>query len=389
VKAGWLFMKGRKDWKKRWFSLRGFTLYYYENEAQSGAAHEGLVDLNKGCEVVRQKAVKEDEAAKKQWPLKITVGDRKLFVRAASKKERHSWYLFLSSKIAHLNYIKTVEPTGAQPDTRLIAWFNSETVTDLHLDDRPIKEAGALALCRTLPAHDETFSLSLCNCSLDDAAIRHLADVLEKLNLKTLNLSKNHITKDGAAALAHGLQGNETLVELDLSHNHIGDEGLEALAAAVAHKPLLSHINLASNHLSARSGASIRKHLSDPARGPLPSLLLSHNSLGDAGAKEIAEMLKVNNTVTRVDLSSNEIGDDGAAALVHGLSDETSFVTHLTLASNNIGSRGALAFDELLKVNTTIMEIDLSDNKRLVGSAALSKLVKDGLSFPLLRLHRS
>jgi len=105
-KSGWLFMKGRKDWKKRWFSLRGFTLFYFETEA--GERCEGYVDLNKGCEVVRQKAVKEDDSAKKQWPLKISVGERKLFVRAATKKERHSWYLFLASRIAHLNYLKSI-----------------------------------------------------------------------------------------------------------------------------------------------------------------------------------------------------------------------------------------------------------------------------------------
>jgi hypothetical protein len=84
AKSGWLFMRGRNDWKKRWFSLRGTSLYYYENETSDN--YEGFVDLTKGCEIVRQKAVKEDDAPKKLWPLKITVGDHKLFIRALQRK---------------------------------------------------------------------------------------------------------------------------------------------------------------------------------------------------------------------------------------------------------------------------------------------------------------
>jgi hypothetical protein len=131
--------------------------------------------------------VKEDDSAKKQWPLKITVGERKLFVRAATKKERHSWYLYLASKIAHLNYLKALEPAPSKTrvDTRLITLFNSDSITDLHMDHRPIREQAALALSKTLPAHDETESLSLVNSQIDDECCKHFGEVLEKLNIKS------------------------------------------------------------------------------------------------------------------------------------------------------------------------------------------------------------
>ena len=78
----------------------------------------GCIQLDQGCDVLRQKAVADEGSAKKLWPLKITVGDRKLFVRAATKKERHAWFMVLTSKIAHVNYMKQCEKANVRPDTR-------------------------------------------------------------------------------------------------------------------------------------------------------------------------------------------------------------------------------------------------------------------------------
>jgi hypothetical protein len=384
VKSGWLFMKGRKDWKKRWFSLRGFILYYYENDTQE-KGHEGLVDLNRGCEVVRQKAVKEDDSAKKQWPLKITVGDRKLFVRAPSKKERHSWYLFLASKIAHLNYLKSVETSGTRVDTRLITLFCSESITDLHLDHRPISEDAAVALSKTLPAHDETEHLSLINTNLNDTTVKPIAEVLEKLSLKTLNLAKNKIGGPGSEELSKGIAQNASLMELNLEDNLIDDHGVTTLAANIAAKPALTSVNLNGNKIGAAGAKSIAEHLG--GEHPLPSIHLNRNQLGDEGAKAIAQLLKTNKTVTQVNLAGNNIGDQGVAALCEALGSE-GLVTEIDLSNNNIGLDGALAVQKLLQMNTTVLNVNLSGNKKLTGSSALASLFKEGFSFPFLSIAR-
>jgi len=385
VKSGWLFMKGRKDWKKRWFSLRGFILYYYENET-GDKGHEGLVDLNRGCEVVRQKAVKEDDSAKKQWPLKITVGDRKLFVRAPTKKERHSWYLFLASKIAHLNYLKSVEASGARVDTRLITLFNSESITDLHLDHRAIGEDAAVALSKTLPAHDETEHLSLIDTNLDDNTIKPVAEVLEKLSLKSLNLSKNKIGGPGAEELAKGIAQNVSLVDLNLEDNKIDDAGVSTLAANIAAKPALTSINFNGNNIGASGAKALAEHLSTGDHA-LPHLLLSRNHLGDEGATAIAHLLSSNKTISQVFLAGNGIGDRGAIAICQALGSEA-LVTELDLSDNNIGTDGALAVQKLLATNSTLASVNLSGNKRLTGSAALAPLFKEGFSFPRLSISR-
>jgi hypothetical protein len=314
------------------------------------------------------------------------VGDRKLFVRAASKKERHSWYLFLASKIAHLNYLKALEASGARADTRLITLFNSETITDLHLDHRPIHEEAATALSRALPAHDETETLSLVNSSLNDNTVKPIAEVLEKLSLKVLNLTKNKIGAGGAEELAKGIAANNTLVELILDDNEIDDVGVTTLSANIAQKPLINVFSLNGNKIGPEGAHAIVQHLANPERGPLPLLSLANNHLGDAGAIHIAAFLKANSTVTKVNLSGNGIGDEGAIALAAALAHTT--VTDLDLSHNNIGLDGALAIEKLLQHNTSVVTVDLSHNKKLIGTPALGAILKDGFSFPLFSISR-
>lgn len=381
VKSGWLSMKGRKDWKKRWFSLRGQALYYYESESADRC--EGFVDLTKGCEVVRQKAVKEDDSVKKQWPLKITVGDRKLFVRATSKKERHSWYLFLASKIAHINYLKACEGTGNRPDTRLVTLFATESVPNVFLEHRPIPEEAALALSKTLPAHDETETLSLHNSSIGNAAVKHIGEVLEKLNAKTLNLSNNKIGDEGAADLARGIAQNLTLTEVNLENNEVSDAGAAALAATLQQKPAIIALNLSGNRISQGGVRALADVLASDRN--FSELSLARNAIDDSSAADIARLIKGNNTLTTVRLDGNKLTDAGVATIADALAASKS-VLYVDLSKNQIGNAGAAAIQKVLKSNTNIISVNLSNN---TGISAAANLVLDGFNYPNLSISRA
>jgi len=295
--------------------------------------------------------------------------------------------LFLASKIAHLNYLKSVEASGSRADTRLITLFNSEAVTDLHLDHRHIPEEAAVALAKTLPAHDETESLSLINTSMDDAAARHIGEVLEKLSIKGLNLSRNKITSNGAQEIAKGIAANGSLTELNLEDNLIDDAGVAALAANLAQKPAITSLNLNGNKIRAAGVRALVDHLSSSDR-PLPYLNLARNQLGDDGAAEVAKLLQSNGTISVVNLAGNGIGDRGVQALAAVLNNPDSNVVELNLADNNITTTGALSLEKVLQNNHTLSKLNLSNNKGLVSSTQLAGLFKEGFSFPSLQLSR-
>jgi len=311
---------------------------------------------------------------------------KKTFRPSSNKKERHSWYLFLASKIAHLNYLKACEAANIRADTRLITLFQSENITELHLDHRPILEQAAIALIRALPAHDETETISLVDSALGDVSAHHIGDVLEKLNIRSLNLSKNKITSTGAEEIARGIGANASLTELNLEDNLIDSAGVSHLAANLAAKPALTLMNFNGNSINSEGVKALLEHLGTPER-IFPDLNLARNQLGDEGAKEVGKLLKANPNIVHVNLSGNKIGNNGVEGLLNHFGPETGIVS-LDLSNNEIGIEGGLAIEKYIRTNSTIRDVNLSGNKNLSGSEALASLFQEGFSFNSLSINR-
>ena len=70
-------------------------------------------------------------------------------------------------------------------------------------------------------------------------------------------------------------------------------------------------------------------------RCELRSLNLGSNRIGDGGAKDIAEELRVNSTLHVLDLRRNGISAEGAMELAHALEENVS-ITSMTLRGNVI-----------------------------------------------------
>ncbi|WP_425361484.1 hypothetical protein [Candidatus Tisiphia endosymbiont of Ceraclea dissimilis] len=105
----------------------------------------------------------------------------------------------------------------------------------------------------------------------------------------------------------------------------------------------------------------------------ITTLDLSNTGIGDAGAKDLAEALKINKSITSIDLCYNKIGDTEAKALAEALKDNKS-ITTLYLHNNQIGNVGAQALAEALKVNKAITYFNLNNNK--IGDAGAQALAE-------------
>ena len=84
-------------------------------------------------------------------------------------------------------------------------------------------------------------------------------------------------------------------------------------------------------------------------------------TIGAEGAKALADALKVNQTVTTLNLALNRIGDEGAKALAEALKVNQT-VTFVNLSRNIIGVEGAKALVDALKGNRTVTTVDLDGN---------------------------
>lgn len=88
---------------------------------------------------------------------------------------------------------------------------------------------------------------------------------------------------------------------------------------------------------------------------------LSDIAIDDEAARTVAHFLRINKSVTTVDLARNHIGDIGSQTLCDALR-RNEFVETLVLHGNQIGDAGAVELLHMLLFNERITRIDLAGN---------------------------
>jgi hypothetical protein len=168
--------------------------------------------------------------------------------------------------------------------------------------------------------------------------------------------------------------------ELDWS-----DKGLTAVdCKVIAHliaanfMPVVTILDLGHNNIGDEGAIAIVEALKVTA--VLTKLELYGNNIGVDGAKAIAEALKVNAVMTELELCGNKIGDEGAEAIAEALK-VNAVLTELQLGGNTIGDEGAIAIAEALKVNAVLTELSLwnhlwNDNIGPEGAIAIAEALK-------------
>ncbi|BFD46011.1 MAG: hypothetical protein DMENIID0002_06570 [Rickettsia endosymbiont of Sergentomyia squamirostris] len=95
---------------------------------------------------------------------------------------------------------------------------------------------------------------------------------------------------------------------------------------------------------------------------PISELDLSSNNLRDDGAKVVAGIIQNSTKLKILKLSNNQIGSKGMGALSSAF-DHNKTVTDLDLSNNELGNTGAEKVATLLANNSTIIDINLDNNE--------------------------
>ena len=121
----------------------------------------------------------------------------------------------------------------------------------------------------------------------------------------------------------------------------------------------------------------------------LSSLDLHGNSISDEGANLLAQALRVNTSLSSLDLSRNSIGNEGANSLAQALRVNTS-LSALDLSGNSIGNEGANSLAQALRVNTSLFSVTLTFKSSGVEAAnSLAQALRLNTSLSSLDLHLS
>jgi len=320
--------------------------------------------------------------------LKVTVGERKLFIRAATKRERHAWFLVLTSKIAHLNYIKDCESDGSRPDTRVLNIFACDKCPVVHLDHRPIDKHAIAALVKGLPGRDEIETLSITNAEITDELFGIFSEVLEKLSVRVIDLSGNLLTSASAEGLVNGIAQNPGILEIRVANNRFDESSATHFAAAITQHEHLAVFDLNNNRLG-DNGARVVAEAIAAKQGPLLKLQLAHNNIGAAGAEALSQVINKNSNIVGIELAGNKLGDNGAVAIATALQSNDN-VSDVDLSNNGIGQAGAKALKDAFVGNSNVSVINLSGNDKLISGSGLGDLLSGpGMCFPQFSLARA
>ena len=230
-----------------------------------------------------------------------------------------------------------------------------------------------------------TLYLQSCNNSPD--GMKSVANVLSRFtSLQSVSLIDMNICDEGVRLLSDSLQWRCISV-LILSHNRIGDDGARAIAHALRGCEELSVLDLSGNGIQDTGTEALSEAL---RCCKLQRLSLASNCLGPSGALAVAGLLKlVYKSLDTLDLSCNRLGDVGAVCLAGGLKD-CSCLKQLHLNRNFVGDYGALALARCSQTCNQLTTLNLSDNEiGDSGALCLGNCLKDCSCLHTLRLNNN
>ena len=244
---------------------------------------------------------------------------------------------------------------GAGPLSEALAATNSLRefsiyATQLDLHDRRMGDEGVSILCGALK-RDSCPLQSLCiaqNGVTKVGVSSILAALCATHSLGELDLHSNDIDSEGVLLISSHLSAAGCILRkliLD-ENNQIGNEGATSIAGALCVNKSLRVLSLRSCGIGRRGAERFAKVLS--VSNTLSELSFCGNvEIRDDAVELVSRGLKGNRSLSKLDLSSCGVGDEGCAHLADALMENETLKT-LLLHKNEIGDGGIMALSETL-----------------------------------------
>ena len=208
----------------------------------------------------------------------------------------------------------------------------NRTLTRINLNANHLSDNGATALAQVFTTK---------------AFVAELAAFLPaNRTLKALILSNNQIGASGASALAEALAATRSLTRIDLEANPLGPQGAKALGAALATNRTLVRLDLTSTRIGDQGSAHVSLALRQ--NRCLAALMLDANQISAQGMTQVADALHANCSLTALGIARNSIGDSGAESLAQALYNNN-VLRVVWLGGNGISSAGTESLGQVLR----------------------------------------
>ena len=245
--------------------------------------------------------------------------------------------------------------------------------------------------CKTPIVLDGTSNMS--NLDFEDVGATLVSAFLLKKETQKLDISNNAISDDGAVAISEYLRYSRTLLELNISHNQVSDIGIIIITKALQTNITFQILDVSYNNISDDGTMVIGETLVNTENPKLPKLNLSYNNISNKGVVALSDCLKHNNTLQELivswrnckDLlilnintinkfSGIHFGDAGATLVSAFLLHKKDKIQILDLSINDISDDGAVAISEYLKYKGILQELNISHNE--ITSEGIVEILK-------------
>ena len=141
--------------------------------------------------------------------------------------------------------------------------------------------------------------IEIVQCEISDSGAQIVCDFLkENKSLQKLNVSKSIISNKTMKQLIEVIQTNNTLLTFDISHNDIYNNRELAISEIFKHNKALKALNIAGNGINSQGAKVIAECIQE-----------------NTEITNITDNIEPCSTLKRLDISHNNIGDDGAIAI--------------------------------------------------------------------------
>ena len=228
--------------------------------------------------------------------------------------------------------------------------YNNETVTKLDLSQNRISKNGAISISKCIEYNKTLKELDLSKNIISNIGLKKIAVAMQaNQTLQKYNISHNNISDDGAVAISACLKNNNTLQELNMSHNKVSDNGIANIGKALQMNATLQILDISLNSLSDNGVLTFSDYLEE--ENTLHQLRISWNGID----------LDLNSNVTSINMCKKRFGNTGAF-LVSKFFYKTN-ILKLDISYNNISDDGAVAISKCLKNNNTLQELNMLHNE--------------------------
>ncbi|GMH20006.1 hypothetical protein Nepgr_021847 [Nepenthes gracilis] len=335
---------------------RGSTTKADREVPKSEKVHDSCLDISKG----QRAFIEAEEAEKLLQPLK--------------EPGNHYTKICFSNRSFGLGAAQAARPILASVKSQL-----KEVDLSDFIAGRPEAEAlEVMSIFSTALEGCILKSLNLSNNALGEKGVRAFGALLRsQSSLEELYLMNDGISEEAASAVSELVPSTQNLRILQFHNNMTGDEGAFAISQIVERSPLLQNFRCSSTRIGSGGGVALSEALE--ACEHLKKLDLRDNMFGVEGGFALSKALLKHAHLAEVYLSYLNLEDDGAMAVANALKDSAPSLEVLEMAGNDITSGAAPVLAACLASKQLITKLNLSENElKDEGAIQIAKSLEAG-----------